>query len=108
MVTRYEIDESKMGNRVSKSNEEISFVKEQRVDGSCFLSCNHQEQEVKVYSNGSTKVEYQGQILSKSPLAKSTPTFSSSPSSRGTKKGENSKLENSSLNDTSNNITRLD
>jgi hypothetical protein len=92
MVTRHEIYESKMGNRVSKS-EVFTSVKEQRVDGSCFLSCDKvQEQEVKVYSNGSTKVEYQGQILSKSSLAKSTPR----------------ELENSSDKDLSSNVNRLD
>nr|YP_007475432.1 hypothetical protein H888_mgp13 [Microbotryum cf. violaceum BFL-2013]AGE14646.1 hypothetical protein [Microbotryum cf. violaceum BFL-2013] len=104
MVTRYEIDESKMGNRVSKSSSHLfpsSFsinweqdgnwweqVKEQRVDGSCFLSCIDQDREVKVYSNGSAKAEYQGQILSKSSLAKPNPR----------------ELENSSVRDSSNKL----
>ena len=36
MVTSYKMKETEMGYRGSKSESLVDFVKEQRVDGSCF------------------------------------------------------------------------
>jgi hypothetical protein len=58
MVTSRKASEKNVGNRGSKSVifKSINFiVKEQRVNGSCFIKKQKTKNEIKMYSNGQRK-----------------------------------------------------